>query len=185
MVATNIKGYMTVFDIFVLLLMGGGAIFGFLRGFVFEALALFAWGLVVIAVRFLHDPVSNYFTGPMGNATTASIVAFLSIIILTYALGRWFARSAGARTKKSVLGPVDRVLGFGFGMIKGLIFATLFYLLFAMIYDGYYGSSAPRPEWLADSRTYPLIHASGDAMIEFVGEDPNKAESDGASDIGV
>ena len=34
------------------------------------------------------------------------------------------ARSIGGKTRKSLLGPVDRLLGGGFGMIKGLLGAT-------------------------------------------------------------
>ena len=34
---------MTALDILVILLLGGGALIGFIRGFVHEALSLFAW----------------------------------------------------------------------------------------------------------------------------------------------
>ena len=62
------------------------------------------------------------------------------------------------------------MLGFGFGMVKGLIGATLAYLLIILVYDSIYGAAEPRPEWIADSRTYPLLNASGDALVEFVDE---------------
>ncbi|MEW4468253.1 CvpA family protein [Parasphingorhabdus sp. JC815] len=161
---------MTSLDIFVLLLMGGAAILGFLRGFVQEILALIAWVMVIFAVRFLHMPVTEFLIAPIGTEGGASVLAFCSIVIVTYALGRWIARSIGQRSRKSLLGPVDRVLGFGFGMIKGLIGATLAYLLVILVYDSIYGAAEPRPEWIADSRTYPLLNASGDAMVEFVGK---------------
>ena len=45
---------MTALDIIVLFLIGAGAIFGFMRGFVQEALALMAWLLIILAVRVLH-----------------------------------------------------------------------------------------------------------------------------------
>ena len=69
-----------------------------------------------------------------------------------------------------MLGPIDRVLGFGFGMIKGLIGATLLYLLVVLVNETIYGVDEPRPEWLAESRTYPLLNASGNAMVDFVHE---------------
>lgn len=161
---------MTALDIFVLLLMGGGAIFGFMRGFVQEVLSLVAWLLVVIGVRFLHTPITDFLRAPIGSDGGASVLAFAAIVIVTYALGRWVARSIGSRSRKSVLGPVDRVLGFGFGMIKGLIGATLAYLLVIMVYDLVYGEESQRPEWLQESRTYPLLNASGNAMVDFVEE---------------
>jgi uncharacterized membrane protein required for colicin V production len=44
---------MTALDIIVLFLIGAGAIFGFMRGFVQEALSLIAWLLIIAAIR-LH-----------------------------------------------------------------------------------------------------------------------------------
>ena len=161
---------MSGLDIFVLILMGGAAVLGFLRGFVQEVLSLIAWILVVIGVRILHTPITDRLIGPIGSESGASVLAFASIAIVTYALGRWIARSIGARSRKSMLGPIDRVLGFGFGMIKGLIGATLLYLLVVLVNDTIYGADEPRPEWLTESRTYPLLNASGNAMVDFVQE---------------
>ncbi len=166
---------MSGFDIFVLVLMGGAAVLGFLRGFVQEALSLIAWVLIIVGVRMLHTPVTDRLIAPIGSEGGASVLAFASIVIVTYALGRWIAKSIGAKSRKSLLGPIDRVLGFGFGMIKGLIAATLVYLLAVMIYDTIYGAEAQRPLWLQESRTYPLLNASGKAMVEFVEE--NRAAS--------
>ena len=173
---------MTGLDIFVLILMGGAAVLGFLRGFVQEALSLGAWILVVIGVRTLHTPISDRLIEPVGSESGASVLAFASIVIVTYALGRWIARSIGARSRKSMLGPIDRVLGFGFGMIKGLIGATVLYLLVILVYDSIYGADTARPEWLAESRTFPLLNASGNAMVEFVRE--SGASDDEAMEAG-
>lgn len=173
---------MTGFDIFVLILMGGAAVLGFLRGFVQEALSLLVWILVVIGVRALHTPVADRLIDPVGSESGASVLAFASIVIVIYALGRWIARSIGARSRKSVLGPVDRVLGFGFGMIKALIGATLLYLLVILVYDTIYGADEPRPEWLAESRTYPLLNASGKSMVDFVQERQALADDEAVPD---
>jgi membrane protein required for colicin V production len=67
-----------------------------------------------------------------------------------------------------VIGPVDRILGGGFGALKGLIGATLLYLASTLIYDTIYGRTAKRPEWMAQSRSYPLLNASGNAMVDYV-----------------
>lgn len=173
---------MNAFDIFILFILGGAAILGFMRGFVQEALALIAWVLMIVAVRFLHTPVTAQLTDPIGSASGAGMVAFLAIIVVTYALGRWIAKSAGARSRKSMLGPIDRVLGFGFGAIKGLIGASLLFLLIVMGYETLFGGKAERPEWLTNARTYPLINASGEAMSEFVAERRKIAEDNAEDD---
>lgn len=161
---------MTAFDIVVLFLLGAAAIAGFARGFVQEALSLIAWVLIIVAIRFLHTPVSEILTGYVGTAAGAGMLAFFAIVVVTYALGRWIAKSAGARSRKSPLGPVDRVLGFGFGAIKGLIAASLLFLLVVLGFDTLSAGNDNRPEWLTASRTYPLVNASGEAMSAFVAE---------------
>jgi membrane protein required for colicin V production len=67
-----------------------------------------------------------------------------------------------------VVGPIDRVLGAGFGALKGLIVATLLYLAANFAYDMVWGRAATRPTWMADSRTFPLLHASGEAIVDLV-----------------
>ncbi len=161
---------MTALDIIVLFLIGGGAVFGFMRGFVQEALSLIAWILVVAAIRLLHGPATSALTEAVGTEAGAAVLAFLAIGIIVYAFGRFIAKSIGQKSRKSVLGPVDRVLGFGFGALKGLIGATLIFLLLVMGYETLFGGKTARPEWMTGSRTYPLLNASGDALSTFIRE---------------
>ena len=67
-----------------------------------------------------------------------------------------------------MLGPFDRVLGAGFGALKGLLWVTLFFLLANLATDMTYGPQADRPDWMRNSRTYPLLNASGRAIVDFV-----------------
>ena len=69
---------MTALDIIVILLVGGGAVMGGLRGFVTEVLSLFAWVLAILAVKFFHTPLSDMLTGPVGNGAGAATLAFLT-----------------------------------------------------------------------------------------------------------
>lgn len=161
---------MTALDIIVLLLIGGGAFFGFLRGFVMETLSLIAWVLAILAIRMAHAPVTEILTGPVGTQAGAAVLAFTLVFGVTFVAGKFLARAMGARTRKSVLGPVDRVLGLGFGALKGLIGATLLFMLASLVYDTIYGGAAERPDWMKESRSYPLLNASGKAISEFVAE---------------
>jgi membrane protein required for colicin V production len=169
---------MTALDIIVLFLLGSGAVFGFLRGFVQEALSMIAWVLIILAVYMFHTPATAALAEAVGSDSGAAVLAFLALVIVIFAVGKWIAKSIGAKSRKSLLGPIDRVLGFGFGMLKGLIIATLIFLLFVMGYDLVYGADAGRPEWMTSSRTYPLLTASGDARSEFVREQRLAADSD-------
>jgi membrane protein required for colicin V production len=169
---------MTALDIIVLFLLGSGAVFGFMRGFVQEALSLIAWLLIIAAVRIFHGPATSALSEAVGTESGAAALAFLAIVIVIFALGKWISNSIGKKSRKSVLGPIDRVLGFGFGMLKGLIFSTLIFLLLVMGYETLFGDKEQRPDWMTKSRTYPLLNASGDAMSEFVRERREAAEDE-------
>jgi hypothetical protein len=51
---------------------------------------------------------------------------------------------------------------------QGLLGATLFFLLANLATDMVYGPQADRPEWMTKSRTYPLLNASGRAIVDWV-----------------
>ncbi|WP_420605582.1 CvpA family protein [Novosphingopyxis sp.] len=159
---------MTAFDIIVLVLLGGGAILGFVRGFVQEVLSLIAWAMIVLAVRFLHAPLTAFLTEPIGTEAGAATLAFVAIVIVIYAGGKAIARWTGSHMRKSVLGPVDRVLGFGFGAVKGLILAALLFLFIMFLFEAMMGAGAKRPDWLTGSRTYPLMNAAAQGLSDFL-----------------
>jgi membrane protein required for colicin V production len=159
---------LTALDIIVILLVGGGGVLGGFRGFVTEVLSLFAWIAVVLALRIGHGPVSAALEGPVDTASGAAVLAFALIAGIVFIGGRMVARAIGARTRQSILGPLDRVLGVGFGALKGLVGASLLFLAANLAYDTVFGGAAARPEWMARSRSYPLLEASGRAIVDFV-----------------
>lgn len=161
---------MNAVDIIVLLAIGGSAILGLLRGFVLETLSLMAWVLAIFCIRLFHASVADLLTPFVGTASGAAILALALVFGVTFGVGKMIAHAIGRRTRQSVLGPVDRVLGGGFGAVKGLIGATLAFLAFSLVYDTMYGSGARRSDWLLDARTFPLLNASGQAVSEFLAE---------------
>ncbi len=70
------------------------------------------------------------------------------------------------------------ILGFGFGAMKGLIGATLIFLLASLVYNTFYGGQADRPGWMTDSRTYPLLNATSRALVDFVEQRQNAGHPD-------
>ena len=157
---------MTAFDIIVLTLLAGGAILGFKNGFVHAAVSLIAWIAGIFALRLFHAPVTALLKEPVGNDSGAAALALIGLYLGVYMLGKLIAHALRTRTRKSVLGPIDRVLGFGFGALKGLIAATLAYLLITMVHDIIWPGEG-QPQWIAESRTFPLLNASGTALVDL------------------
>lgn len=172
---------MTALDVITLLLVGGGLVLGAMRGFVREVLSLAALVVAIAALKLLHTPVTGALEGPVGTWAGAAVLAFALIFGVVFLLGKLVAHRIGGATRRSFVGPVDRVLGAGFGALKGLIVATLLYLAANLVYDIWAGRQAARPGWMADSRTYPLLNASGRAIVDFVEwrRGPAPAEGEG------
>jgi membrane protein required for colicin V production len=159
---------LTGLDILVLLIVGAAAVFGFMRGFVSETMSLAAWVLAILAVKLLHQPVAAALVDPIGTDTGASVLAFAVIFGLTFFVVRLLGNKLGSASRRSLLGPLDRLLGFGFGAVKGIIVATLAFLFASLVFDTLHGAAQPRPPWMTKSRTYPLLRASSAGLVDFV-----------------
>jgi membrane protein required for colicin V production len=159
---------LTALDIVVLLAVVGSATLGLIRGFVTEVLSMFAWVAMVAMLKLFHIPLAATLTPMIGTVSGAAVLAFAIITGVTYIGGRLVANAIGARTRTSILGPVDRALGFGFGALKGLILASLVFLLATLVLDTMSGGASRRPEWMTKSRTYPLLNATSASIADFV-----------------
>lgn len=160
---------MTGFDIIVLLIVGVAAIGGFMRGFVQEILSLSAWVLAIVAIRYLHTDVTAFLFDYIGTPSGAAVLAFVLLLLIPYLVMTLIARRAGASTRSSVLGPFDRVLGFGFGAVKGAIIVVMAFSVLVLGYDTIWGPEG-RPEWMVTARTYPFINASADELVQLIAE---------------
>lgn len=155
-------------DIIVLIAVGLSAALGAKRGFVAEVLALFGWVAMIFALKIFHLPLSRALAGVIGTGSGATVLAFVILTGGSFLLGRLVANAVGRRTRTSVLGPIDRALGFGFGALKGLILASLAYLLVVLVLDTLGGGPSRRPEWLVKARTYPLLNATSASIADVV-----------------
>jgi len=133
-------------------------------------ISLFAWVVAIATLKLFHAQLwtgleNTFHTSPAAGA----VLAFALLFVPSFLLVKLLARSLGWRTRRSpVLGPIDRVLGSGFGLLKGLLGATLFFLLANLATDMVYGPQADRPHWMTKSITYPLLNASGRGIVDWV-----------------
>ena len=161
---------MTALDVFVFLLLIGGGAIGFVRGFVHKVISLLAWIVAIAMLKLFHTQLwSGIENSVHSSPAAAAVLAFAILFVPSFLIVKLLARSLGGRTRRhAVLGPFDRVLGAGFGALKGLLGATLFFLLANLATDMVYGPQAERPQWMLKSRTYPLLNASGRGIVDWV-----------------
>ena len=160
---------MHAFDIIVLLIVGLTAITGFMRGFVQEVLALIAWILAVLAIYYMHTPLTLALETYVASETGAAVLAFALLLLVPYAVVKFASKWVGDASRNSVLGPIDRLLGFGFGAIKGIIIVVLGFSILVLGYDTVWGPQG-RPDWISLSRSYPFVNAASDELVNMIGE---------------
>ncbi|WEK47022.1 MAG: CvpA family protein [Candidatus Andeanibacterium colombiense] len=158
---------MTGFDIIVLIIVGVGAVGGFLRGFVQEVLSLAAWILALFAIHYLHTPLTDFLSKNVGELPGSALMAFALLLLIPYAGMKLIAGRFGEHARNSILGPIDRVLGFGFGAVKGGIVVVMAFSLLVLGYDSVWGISG-RPPWIINARTYPAVNAGSDALVQMI-----------------
>lgn len=161
---------LTLFDIGVLIVIALAAVTGLMRGFVTEILSLMAWVAAVFALRLFYGPVAATLAEWTNSQATGAVIAFLAIFIITFVLFRMVAGALGSRTRTSIVGPIDRVLGLGFGAIKGLLIATLVFMGINLAYETVWSARAEKPAWLAAGQTYQFLKLVSDAIVDFVEE---------------
>lgn len=160
---------MTGFDIAVLVLVGLGAITGLLRGFVQEILALAAWVISLFAIHNLHSPLSAFLVPHVGTESGASVLAFAILLLIPYGVVKLIANRMGEASRESVLGPIDRLIGLGFGAVKGMVIAVLAFSVLVLGYDTVWGAGG-RPTWITQARTYPFIDAASRELVDMIAE---------------
>lgn len=160
---------MTGLDIAVLLLVGMAAVTGFMRGFVQEMLSLVAWIFALFAIRYMHTPLTAFLEPKIGTPSGSSVLAFAILLLIPYGFVKLVAGRLGDASRNSLLGPIDRLLGFGFGTIKGFIIATMAFSILCLGYDTVWGVGG-RPDWITQARTYPFLNASSAALVTMIAE---------------
>jgi membrane protein required for colicin V production len=157
----------TAFDIVVVLLVGLAALAGLARGFVGEIVSLLAWAAGILAVRFGFGLAKPYALRVAGDDAGAAILAFVLLFLGAFIAVRVLGGQVSRSTKGSIVGPVDRVLGLGFGVAKGVLAAALLFLLTNLVFDTV-DPGEPSPEWIAKAQTAPTLAMISKVLVDFV-----------------
>jgi membrane protein required for colicin V production len=156
---------MNPLDLGVIGIVALSAIFAFARGFVREALSIIAWAgagaITLYGFSWVYAQVEPRVHDRLLSQLIAGFGQFVvSLIALTILTG-FIARSVRA----SGLSPIDRTLGFIFGLARGAFLVCLAYLLLAV-------SVQPNdwPAWIRDAKSEPYLHEGADVLKSLLPE---------------
>jgi len=148
----------------VVLLVSG--VFALVRGFVHEILAIGGWILAALAALWgvfrvprVHAIAHQFIAKDWLADTAAGVVIFLVVLIIASFFTHWVSR----HVQRSALGSADRALGFAFGLVRGLVFCSLAYMVFVWL-------EPQPPDWFTQAKSLPIIVRCAEIIQSLVPE---------------
>jgi membrane protein required for colicin V production len=163
---------LTAFDVGVAVLVLISAILATARGFTREVLSLATWaGSAAIAayMYFYHKDIARGFIqGDLVPDAVTVIGSFLVSLIVLHLITMWIADLV----VDSKVGPLDRTLGFVFGVARGVLIAIVVTVF------GFWLLGPQLPPWAAESKSLPVLRGWGDSLISLLPPDLEKQLTD-------
>jgi membrane protein required for colicin V production len=151
----------TPVDFVILAVLGLSGFFAAYRGFVNELLSIMGWGLAAVITAVLFGSIRGSVREMVEPDWFADIVGFVGLFLAVIIPISFVAYRVGEAARQSSIGPLDRSLGFVYGVLRGLVVASLAYMLFVWL-------SPNRPQWMNDARLIPIVQRSSDVLASLV-----------------
>ena len=156
---------MNPLDLAVIGIIALSAIFAFARGFVREALSIIAWvgagAITLYGFNWVYGQIEPRVHDRLLSQLAAGFGLFvISLVVLTILTGMVLRT-----VRASGLSPIDRTLGFIFGLARGAFLVCLAYLLLVV-------SVQPDdwPAWIREAKSEPYLHEGADVLRSFLPE---------------
>jgi len=153
---------MTLFDLIAGLVLVASSLIGLARGATREVTTVVAFAVAVaFAVLGLHF-VSPIMRQAIHTAWIANTAGVLLLFVFAYTLVRLAGGALTRRVQQTAgLSGLDRILGLGIGLVRGLVVIGGFALLMNAV------TPDPRPDWLTRAKLYPVANMVGDGLRAF------------------
>ena len=147
-------------DCVIAAVIGLSVITGLFRGFVKELIALGVWVLAIWLASSYSQSVSVWVHSYIADKTACLAVAFIAVMIGVLIAGAIVNTIISMLLHRSGLSGIDRLLGMGFGFVRGVFIVALLMLVVKM-------TSIPSDEYRNQSRLYALFDPMVDWLYSF------------------
>jgi len=154
---------MTGADLLILLVLLGSTLIGLLRGFVREAASLAFWIIAIWAAWRFGASVEPHLGGLLADPSVAPWVGRLVVLVLVLLIGWVVGMLLSYFTRSMGLGPLDRVIGLLFGIVRGTVLVGLMIIGAELLHLNH-------EEWWNRSKLVPYGETAGDWLRAMVGE---------------
>ncbi|MEE9347049.1 MAG: CvpA family protein [Robiginitomaculum sp.] len=150
------------FDIVVLLILSISGIMAFARGFMREIVSLVALIAGLISALFLFGRFQGAANELISPAWLADGALGLGAFFIAYLLVTFVLRGGTKKLQGREPSFMDKLMGFGFGALRGLLIASLFVVVFrAASKDG------TVPKFLDEATFYPILSPIATKMMSM------------------
>jgi membrane protein required for colicin V production len=147
-----------------MLILVGSTLIGALRGFVREAVSVAFW-ILAIWVSWKIGPtiIAPHLGGLLADPNVAPWVGRLAVLALVLLLGWVVGMLLSLFTRGLGLGPVDRIIGGVFGVVRGAVLVGLLVIGGELLHLN-------QEDWWGRSKLIPYGETVGDWLRAMVGE---------------
>ncbi len=152
-------------DLLVVLVILGSTAYAAWRGFASEALGIVAWAAAAFAALYFGPWVARLAHSLIATAWLATVAGYALVFVAIFIPIQFASYRFSQGVKHSAIGPLDRVLGATFGIVRGLAILGVAYLVFDAFVP-----IRNHPLWLKEARTLPMIQSSAEVLLALVPE---------------
>lgn len=150
-------------DVLLIVIMLLSGMLAMLRGLTREVLTIMAWAAAALATLFLWPEYKGLAAQYIQPAILAEIVLAASIFIFVLIVVSFIAVYLGDHILDAQVGPLDRAMGFVFGLARGLVLVVILYLFLDKLIAKEY-----HPPWIKQARSLPIIEQTGEAILSIL-----------------
>jgi len=152
-----------IVDGVVIALVVLSALFAFFRGFTREVLSIAAWIGAAFAALYLYKQVEPFALQATGNETIAKAIAVGAPFLVALLVLSIITHVIASRVQKSAVGPLDRTLGFVFGVARGIAVVAVAYLVVTNLVR-----EPEDPAWMREAKTLPIVRAGAEIVFDLL-----------------
>jgi membrane protein required for colicin V production len=140
------------------------AVVGAARGFLREAIAVAAWLIGLLIAWHFSDLLAPHLGGLMSDSAVRPWAARIIIVVLVLLFGAGLGAVLGHFVRLSIFSGMDRLLGFFFGLLRGLVLLGVFVILGQLL-------RLEGERWWRGSLLMPYGESMANGLRTLVGEE--------------
>lgn len=144
-------------DIVLLAILGISTLVGLWRGFVVEVMSLAVWVAAFWLAFVFGDEVAAMFDGVVQAGAARWFLGYVTTFILALLVGGLATWLLGKLVSSTGLSGTDRLLGLGFGLLRGAALICVLVLVLGF-------TPAPQDAWWRESRLIPRFQPGAEWM---------------------